>query len=65
MTVQFTEKDEGKSVVDINDARVGAIAVVTDGTAYMDFNDELERRSNPPFARNPSIEANPPWWSVC
>lgn len=54
MTVQFTEEDEGTPVVDINDARVGTIAVVTDGTAYMNFNDELRATLESTFRLQPT-----------
>lgn len=41
MAVEFTEKDEGKPIVDINDARIGTVVTVEDGTAYMNLKDEL------------------------
>ena len=37
MTMQFTERDEGKPVVDINDTRVSTVVTVEDSTAYANF----------------------------
>lgn len=37
----FTEADEGKPVVDINDDRVGTVIVVKDGIAYVSFKPHL------------------------
>ncbi|PSP90607.1 hypothetical protein BRC90_01475 [Halobacteriales archaeon QS_4_69_34] len=41
MRRDFTEEDEGKPVVDINDERVGTVIVVRDGIAYVKFRTNL------------------------
>ena len=43
MTAQFTEEDESKPVVDINDARAGTVVRVDDGIAYVNFKAGLWR----------------------
>jgi len=41
MREDFTEEDEGKPVVDINDGRVGTVIAVRDGVAYVKFKTDL------------------------
>ena len=41
MKSDFTEEDEGKPVVDINDGRVGTVIAVRNGVAYVKFKTDL------------------------